>query len=276
MQTPREVFLTQVDGTGADPAVAGLREAIRNAKIEALEQSRNLDETALQQIMPDLYEHVIVSEVQLAGHVGIGTAVALMLHDEHETGVSLSTFSREVRQQMTDMAVELKKRRTSRIAAAISELEAQRLAWRHSHEFMSWLGFRRGDERYPADDRLARLEAFKVGERLLQTRDAIINILGVWLSGAVEGCDRFLLANRWRLAPSHEHAVERHVWPLLSMQPAATVRLEQARFEFDALVESGADKAQLEGHRSQLRSLLRDQLAAALDHLPPSALAGAF
>lgn len=276
MQTPREVFLTQVEGAGADPAVAGLREAIRNAKIEALDQARNLDESALQKIMPDLYQHVLTTEVQLAGHVGLGTAVALMLHDEHEAGVSLSTFSREVRQQMTDMAVELKKRRTSRIARVISELEAQRLAWRHSHEFMSWLAFRRGDDRYPADDRLARLEAFKVGERLLQTRDAIIAILGVWLAGAVEGCDRFLLANRWRLAPSHEHAVERHIWPLLSMQPAATVRMEQARFEFDAMAESGADKPQLETQRQKLRTLLRDQLAAALDHLPETALAGAF
>ena len=226
--------------------------------------------------MPQLYEDLLLTQVQLAGHVGIGVSFALTLLDEHHSGASLSRFDRELRDQMNDVSTEAAKRHGSRLAKMIAEIEAQRLAWRHSHEFMSWLAFRRGDARYPAKDRLERLNAFGVMPRLLEARSIVVRHLGLHLSVALEGSDRFLLGNRWRLADSPDHALERYVWPLLSYLPAATVKIERQRLEYDCIVDSGSAEDRLEGERAKLAGLLEAQLADSLKWLPEVALAGSF
>jgi hypothetical protein len=215
-------------------------------------------------------------QVHLAGHVGLGVAYALSVLDEHHSGASLSRFDRELRDQMTDISNELVSRHGSRLMQMVAQVESQRLVWRHSHEFMSWLAFRRGDERYPAKDRLERLDAFGVQPRLLDARTVVVRYLGVRLSAALEGADRFMLSNRWRLADSPEHALERYVWPLLSYMPAPSVRIERARWEYDCVVESGANEATLEGEKAKLAGLLEAQLADGLVDAPALALAGSF
>ncbi len=175
---------------------------------------------------------------------------------------------------MSEVGATLATRQGSRLARMVAQIESQRLVWRHSHEFMSWLAFRRGDERYPAKDRLERLDAFGVQQRLLEARTVVVGLVGVRLSAGIESSDRFNLGNRWRLAPTHEHALERYVWPLLSYMPAPMVKLERARWEFDAFVESGANEAVLEGERAKIAGLLEAQLAEALGDAPESARAG--
>jgi hypothetical protein len=134
---------------------------------------------------------------------------------------------------------------------------------------MSWLAFRRDDERYPPADRRARLEAFKIVERLLRGREAVSIVLGRPLAIALEGHDRFMLANRWSLDPLiPEHAVESFVWPLLSFQTGEVVHLELARYHYDALVAAGADAETRRNKHAELVALFTDQLARALDHVP--------
>lgn len=274
MATARESFLAQVRTPDLDADVYELRNSIVHLKQEALEQVARMDEQRAALVMPGLYEQLVQSHVQLAGHVGLGVAMALSVLDEHHSGASLSRFDRELREQMNEVSVGMVKRHGSRLSKMIAEIEAQRLVWRHSHEFMSWLAFRRGDERYPAKDRLERLNAFGVQPRLLEARGTVVNHLGVTLSAAIEGSDRFLLSNRWRLADSPEHALERYVWPLLSYLPPATVKIERQRWEYDCVVESGADEDRLEGEKAKLTGLLEAQLADALSRLPESAMAG--
>jgi hypothetical protein len=273
---PRESFLAQVRTPDLDAEVHELRTTLTNLKAEALEQVAGMDPAQALHVMPGLYEQTIQLLVHLAGHVGLGVAYALSVLDEHNSGASLSRFDRELRDQMTDIGNELANRHGSRLMLMVAQVESQRLVWRHSHEFMSWLAFRRGDERYPAKDRLERLDAFGVQPRLLDARTVVVRYLGVRLSAAIEGADRFMLSNRWRLADTPDHALERYVWPLLSYMPAPTVRIERARWEYDCVVESGAAEGTLDGENAKLAGLLEGQLAEALTGAPPSALAGAF
>lgn len=270
------MFLAHVRTPDMDTAVHEMRQGITKLKQEALEQVARMDEQQAARIMPSVYEQLIQSHVQLAGYVGLGVALALTVLDEHHSGASLSSFDRELRDQMNDISLELARRHGSRLMRMVAEIEAQRLIWRHSHEFMSWLAFRRGDERYPARDRLDRLNAFGVQQRLLDARAVVNKYLGIHLSAALESADRFYLRNRWRLSDTPEHALERYVWPILSYMPAATVKLERQRWEYDCIVESGTPEPQLEGERAKLAGLLEAQFSDALSRLPTSAIAGVF
>jgi len=233
-----------------------------------------MDEQRAALVMPGLYEQLVQTTTQLAGHTGLAVALCLSVLDEHNSGASLSLFDRELREQMSEISTEMGTRHGSRIAKMVAEIEAQRLVWRHSHEFMSWLAFRRGDERYPAKDRLERLGAFGLQPRLLEARGKVIEVVGIGLSAAVEGSDRFLLGNRWRLSDSSEHALERYVWPLLSYLPPSAVKIERMRWEYDAMAESDAEDGRLEGERAKLSGLLEAQLAQSLRTLPEGANAG--
>jgi len=274
MPNARESFLAQVRTPDLDAEVFELRQNLTNLKREALAQVAAMDEQRARLVMPGLYEQMVQLEVHLAGHIGIGVALALSVLDEHHSGASLSRFDRELREQMSEIATSLATRQGSKLARMVGQIEAQRLVWRHSHEFMSWLAFRRGDERYPAKDRLERLDAFGVQPRLLEARSVVVGLAGVRLSGAIEGADRFNLSNRWRLSPTPEHALERYVWPLLSYQPATTVKIERFRWEYDTMVESGAPEQVLEGERAKLAGMLEAQFADALGDLPESAKSG--
>ncbi|MFY0535301.1 hypothetical protein [Nannocystis pusilla] len=244
------------------------------AKQEALEKARTVAQDELKLVMPILYERIVVTTIQIAAHVGLGVGLALEAIDETRSHTSLSLFSREIREMMTETGVSLKRRHSNRIAKLVAEIEAQRLAWRHNHEFLSWLAFRRDDPRYPPHDRRERLEAFKLQHRLLTSRDAVIAKLGGPLAAALEGHDRFMLANRWRLSPNAEHSVERYSWPLLSLQPGPVVMLEFARVEYDAFVDAGGNKEQAQALLKKIAAAVRDQLAAALEHLPEDARSG--
>jgi len=275
MPSAREIFLAQVRTPDLDTEVFELRRNLTTLKSEALTQVGTVDEQRARMVMPGLYEQMIQLEVHLAGHVGLGVAFALSVLDEHHSGASLSRFDRELREAMSEVGANLATRQGSRLARMVAQIESQRLVWRHSHEFMSWLAFRRGDERYPAKDRLERLDAFGVQQRLLEARTVVIGLVGVRLSAAIEGSDRFNLGNRWRLSPTHEHALERYVWPLLSYMPASTVKIERARWEFDAMVEGGGtNEPMLEGEKAKLAGLLEAQLAEALGDVPDTARAG--
>ena len=274
MQTPREVFLRHVEEPHADATLAELRANVSRLKLEALERvtaRAEGDGHDVERIMPGVYEQLVLSEIQMTAHVGLGVGIALAVYDEHQSGGSLSRFSRAIREQMTEMGVNMKKRHASRLAKMVAEVEAQRLALRHSHEFMSWLAFRRDDPKYPPDDRLERLKAFRIDVRMGQSRDVLIRVLGGRLAAAVEAADRFLLANRWRLAHQPEHTIETFVWPLLSYQPLSAVRVEHSRWSYDRLVESGAPPMRLEQARQEVAALLKVQLADALDDLPAAA-----
>jgi hypothetical protein len=272
MSTARELFLAHAHASGDDERFATVNEARRSlttAKLEALDQVEGLDEAGLRLVMPGLYQQIVKTTIQVAARVGVAVGLALEALDELQSEVAIGSFSRPVRDQMTETGIAMKKRHASRIAKLVAEIEAQRLAWRHNHEFMSWLGFRRDDERYPAADRRARLEAFKIVDRLLRGREAVSMVLGRPLAIALEAHDRFMLANRWRLDPLiPEHAVESYVWPLLSFQTGEVVQLELARYHYDALVAAGADAETRRQRHAELVELFVDQLARALDHVP--------
>jgi hypothetical protein len=274
MVSAKELFLAHANNPGFDPTVAELRRSLTAAKQEALVQVRTVPQEGLRAVMPGLYERIVVTTIQIAAHVGLGVGLALEALDEAHSRTSLSLFSREVREMMTETGVSLKRRHSNRIAKLVAEIEAQRLAWRHNHEFLSWLGFRRDDARYTAQNRRERLEAFKVQQRLLGSRDAVIVKLGAPLTAALEGHDRFMLANRWRLAPSPDHAVERYVWPLLSLQPGPVTMLEYARLEYDAFVDAGGAKDAAQALFEKIASAFKTQLASALEYLPEDARAG--
>ena len=274
MPTARELFLAHVAANADDERYAVVMDARRSltkAKLEALDQVEGLDEGGLRLVMPGLYQQIVGTTIQVAARVGIAVGLALEALDELRSQVAIGSFSRPVRDQMTETGVEMKRRHSSRIAKRVAEIEAQRLAWRHNHEFMSWLAFRRDDARYPPGDRRARLEAFKIVDRLLRSREAVSAIIGQPLAIALEGHDRFMLANRWRLDPAiPEHAVESFVWPLLALQTAEVTRLEVARYHYDALVSAGADAATCAPKRTELALLFVKQLADALEHVPES------
>ncbi len=267
----RELFIAHA----LEPAseIAELRANLTQAKLEALQQVHGLDSERMRVIMPELYEQIVITTIQIAAHVGLSVGIALNTLDEQVSGASISRFSRDARQQMTDIGLALKRRHSSKLAHLVAEIEAQRLAWRHSHEFMSWLAFRRNDPRYPPDDRLQRLTAFKIRHRILQSRDAVTQLLGSSLTAAIEGSDRFLLANRWHLGSDTEQAIERAIWPILSLQPSVTVLIESARLDYDALVDAGADASQIETARSDITRLLQQQLADSLEHASVASMA---
>jgi hypothetical protein len=272
MSTAREVFIAHASASVDDERFVAVNEARRSlttAKLEALDQVEGLDEAGLRLVMPGLYEQIVKTTIQVAARVGVAVGLALEAVDELQSEVAIGSFSRPVRDQMTETGIAMKRRHASRIAKLVAEIEAQRLAWRHNHEFMSWLGFRRDDDRYPAADRRGRLEAFKIVDRLLRGREAVSHVLGRPLATALEAHDRFMLANRWRLDPRvPEHAVESYVWPLLSFQTGEVVHLELARNHYDALVAAGADPDTRRQKHAELMALFLDQLARALDHVP--------
>ncbi len=272
MSAARDVFLTHMSASDEDPRVLDVSEARRSltkAKLEALDQVGGLDEGGMRLVMPGLYQQIVATTIQIAARVGVAVGLALEAVDETHSKVGIGSFARPVRDQMTEVGIAMKRRHSNKIAKQVGELAAQRLAWRHNHELLSWLGFRRDDSRYPAADRRARLEAFKIQDRLLQSRSVVTAMVGGPLAIALEGHDRFMLANRWRLDPHvPEHAVEAFVWPLLSMQPADVVHLELARGHYDALVGAGADADSLADHRRELLKMLIEQLANALVHVP--------
>lgn len=274
MGAARDTFVKHAENPEVDPYVAELRRSLAKAKMETLQQVEGLDDAGLTLVMPGLYQQIISTTIQMAASVGLGVGLALEALDESETGVSISSFNRQTRQQMTQTGVEMKRRHSSRIAKLVAEVEAQRLAWRHNHEFLSWLTFRRGDERYPAADRRDRMVAFKVQPRLLQSREVVSRLLGRELAVALEAHDRFQLANRWKLGPEPEHAVERFAWPILSYQPETIVLLETARYDFDA--KDGAGPEELEPARQVLHQMFFDQLGRALDGLPAGDIMGAI
>lgn len=272
MPAARDVFLAHMSASDDDDRFSDVSEARRSltkAKLEALDQIGGLDEGGMRLVMPGLYQQIVATTIKIAARVGVAVGLALEAVDETHSQVGIGSFSRPVRDQMTEVGVAMKRRHASKIAKQVAELAAQRLAWRHNHEFLSWLGFRRDDPRYPAADRRARLEAFKVQDRMLQSRAVVSGMLGSPLAIALEGHDRFMLANRWRLDPNvPEHAVETFVWPLLSMQPAEVVHLELARGHYDALTGAGADADTLAFHRRELLKMLIEQLANALVYVP--------
>lgn len=269
MPTPSELFQAHVADPGVDPTIGELRRRLTQAKVETMDQVQGLDEAGIALVMPGLYEQIVAATIQIAAHCGLAVGMAIEAYDELVSGCSVSSFSREVRQQMTETGIEMKRRHSSRIAKLVAEVEAQRLAWRHSHEFLSWLAFRRDDERYSPQDRRERLVAFKIQPRLMQSREVIASLLGRPLTVMLEGHDRFMLANRWRLEDSPEHAVERMVWPLLAYQPAEVTALEIARYDYDAMVASEAPEAERDAMArsiiDQFAALLRTSLDAAPD-----------
>jgi hypothetical protein len=273
MSAARDVFLAHMSTSDDDDRFADVSEARRSltkAKLEALDQVGGLDEGGMRLVMPGLYQQIVATTIKIAARVGVAVGLALEAVDETHSEVGIGSFSRPVREQMTEVGIAMKRRHASKISRQVAELAAQRLAWRHNHEFLSWLGFRRDDPRYPAPDRRARLEAFKVADRMLQSRAVVTTMLGAPLAIALEGHDRFLLANRWRLDPHvPEHAVEAYVWPLLSFQPTEVVQLELARAHHDALVGAHADPESLALHRREVLKMLIQQLANALDYVPP-------
>ncbi len=268
MSSARELFRAHVDNPEVNPTVGQLRRDLSQAKLETLDQVAGLDEAGLELVMPGLYQQIVATTIQIAAHVGLAVGLGLEAVDELTSGCSISSFGREVRQQMTKTGVEMKRRHSSRIAKLVSEVEAQRLAWRHNHEFLSWLAFRRGDERYPPADRRERLDAFKIQSRLIQSREAVSALLGWPMGVALEGHDRFMLANRWRLEDTPEHAVERVTWPLLAFQNGQVTSLELARHEYDAVAgRAGADEERARlGH--QIIALFKEQVEVALDQTP--------
>jgi hypothetical protein len=272
MSAARDVFLAHVSASADDERhalVLDARSSLTKAKLEALDQVEGLDEGGLRLVMPGLYQQIVGTTIQVAARVGVAVGLALEAVDELRSQVAIGSFSRPVRDQMTETGIALKRRHASRIAKLVAEVEAQRLAWRHNHEFMSWLAFRRDDERYPAGERRARLEAFKIVDRLLRSREAVAKLLGKPLAIALEGHDRFMLVNRWRLDPGvAEHAVEAFVWPLLSLQTREVVQVELARYHFDALTSAGVDDATREQKLGELVEMFTAQLADALDHVP--------
>ncbi len=278
MSSARDVFLAHVHADTDDPPdedVSEARRSLTRAKLEALDQAEGLDEGGMRLVMPGLYRQIVATTIQIAARVGVAVGLALEAVDEARSEVAIGSFSRPVRDLMTETGVAMKRRHGSPIAKLVAEIDAQRLAWRHNHEFLSWLAFRRDDPRYPPADRRARLEAFKIVERLLRSREIVSGLLGAPLAAALEAHDRFMLANRWRLDPAvPEHAVEAFAWPLLSYQSGSIVELELARHHFDALVGAGMDAHGRGERREALGRLLIDQLADALAQIPEHAGTG--
>src|SRR5262245_10291056 len=136
MVSAKEVFLAHANNPGFDPTVAELRRSLTAAKQEALTQVRTVPQDGLKQVMPGLYERIVVTTIQIAAHVGLGVGLSLEAIDEANSRTSLSLFSREIREMMTETGVSLKRRHSNRIAKLVAEIEAQRLAWRHNHEFL--------------------------------------------------------------------------------------------------------------------------------------------
>ncbi len=264
----RDTFLAHVHDAETDPVVADLRRALTDAKLETLSQVQGLDEAGLRLVMPGLYQQIVTTTVQIAAHVGLGIGLALECYDEQQSGASVSSFSREVREQMKETGLAMKMRFSNRVAKLVGEVEAQRLAWRHNHEFLSWLAFRRDDPRFPANDRRERIFAFKVHQRLLQSRENVSQLVGRSLAIALEAHDRFMLGNRWKLTASPEHSIEVAVWPLLSFQPEAIVRVELARGEHDQLAAGQAPADKLELAKQAVTEALVAQLAETVDEVP--------
>jgi hypothetical protein len=261
-----EIFLGHAQQDRADSEVAELRRNLTQLKMEALAAVEGLDEGGLSLVIPGLYAQLVLGMVDLASHVGLGVALALEAVDEHRADASISCFKRDVRDRMAPTGVELK-RKVGDGAKIVADVEAQRLAWRHTHEFLSWLAFHR---QYTPADRKARFEGYRLLDRLLAARMAMRPVLGAPLAIALEGHDRFMLSHRARPEPDEEHRLELFAWSLLSYQPETVVKIEIARYEYDALERENATAEVLEKARRQLDWLLQQQLAEALGQIPPA------
>ncbi len=266
-----EIFRAQVEHPEVDPQSAELRRILTHAKAEAIEQVTELTSGGLALVIPGLHRQLTQTLGQLVERVGAAVAFALEAVDETRSGHSVSVFKRETRDLMTETAVALKREAQSARARFVAEILAQRLAWRHSHEFLSWLAFRREDQSHAAADRLARLEAFHVRERLLKSRAAAAKLLGQPLAQALEAHDRFMLAHRWREPRGPDAELEALNWRLLAFRDETFVELETLRTQHDHLEDGqGAERERLE---TLLEAELIEQLSDALAHAPAHALA---
>ncbi|MCP4903598.1 MAG: hypothetical protein GY910_01325, partial [bacterium] len=191
--SPEDSFRAQLAPSAADEEIVELRRILTHAKIEAIEQIEDLSEAGLRLVIPGLYAQLVGASARLAARVGAGVGLALEALDEQREGVSLSQLTRDQREHMTQAAVHLKTDADTSMERYIAEISAQRLAWRHNHEFLSWLAFRRDEERYPVADRAKRFDAFKIHSRLLKSRDAMRKLVGDRMAVALEAHDRFML-----------------------------------------------------------------------------------
>lgn len=267
--TGEEIFRAQARDTDADSRTGELRRILTHAKLEAIEQVAELSEAGLGLVIPGLHQQLHELLVDLVDEVGAAVAFAFEVFDEQRSGASISVFKREVRDLMTQRAVELKQSADSARSRFVAEVLAQRLAWRHSHEFLSWLAFRRDDQSHDAADRLARLEAFKVKERLLKSRAALSKLLGAPMAQALEAHDRFALAHRWPEPSGPEAELEALNWRLLAYRDASFVEVEMIRTKLD----HADDEDEKKRLSLTLEGELLEQLADALAHAPAHALA---
>lgn len=138
MSAARDVFLTHMSASEDDDRVLEVSEARRSltkAKLEALDQVGGLDDAGMKLVMPGLYQQIVATTIQIAARVGVAVGLALEAVDEAHSQVGIGSFSRPVRDQMTETGIAMKRRHASKIAKQVAELAAQRLAWRHNHEF---------------------------------------------------------------------------------------------------------------------------------------------
>lgn len=264
-------FLDLVRNPNTDASILSLRRSMTREKRIALERAQS--ETAegsetLEVIMEALFRQLVTTKIQMAARVGLAVALALEVYDEHASGVSVSSLSRPMREGMTEPCVALARQSASPMAKLAAEIEACRLAWRHNHEFLSWLAFRRDEAKYRARDRLARVHAFKVESRILASRAGVIRALGQPLTVALEAHDRFMLDNRWHLDLGPAEELEQIAWTLLSYQPPIHVEVEMARHRFDRAYAQGSSGEELDELRDRMAEMLAIQLALAL-HVSP-------
>ncbi|TPV94786.1 MAG: hypothetical protein B7733_13315 [Myxococcales bacterium FL481] len=268
MGAAAQAFRGHLAGHPHDEEVAEMRRNLCAVKRTTLERVTAGAGAEVPRAMETMYEEIVTKLIQLSSHVGTAVAYALEAYDELAQGCSISRFDREQREPLTALSAKLKRRHASRIARAAAEIEAQRMAWRDSHELLSWLMFRRGQEGLAAGERLARFEEFSLSPKLLGSREAIVRRLGAPLTAAVEAHDRFMLANRWREGDDETTRLEQASWGLLSYQPPLVLRVEQLRQRYDALERSDADRSQRVGVFRELVDAFADQLAWSLDGAP--------
>lgn len=268
MSAPTDAFRRHLDDPKRDAAVAELRRQLVAVKRDALERSRRGTDHDMRGEVASMYQEIVAKLIGLATHVGVGVACALAAHDELADGGSISRFDRRLRDRLTDVSSHLRRRHSSRLAAVVAEIEAQRLSWRLSHELLSWIAFCRDDDEHPASERLRQCDALKLDARLLHARDTVARYVGAPLCAALEGHDRFMLADRWRLPDDDAAALEGRVWTLLGGQSVYVVRMERARLRHDALVSAEATRADLEASSQDLSIAFADQLAEGLRSTP--------
>ncbi len=266
MHDARTTFLAELYPQTARDEVTALRAALTETKrthLAKLEAGVALSTDAL----VGLFDAVVSIKVKLSAHVGLGVTYALSVWDDHAQGTSLSRCDRESREALTEACAPSFARKGSPMVQGVTLIESQRLQWRHCHELMSWLLFRRDDDKFPPQSRLEKLSHYEVVPKLLKARGLVLAHLGPSLSVAVESFDRFSLANRWRLPESPEHNLEVQAWSALTYQNQAFVELEAKRRAMDVLPLED-DNAAARSLRSQHSAALQKLLAESLAFLP--------